>query len=73
MQALRLFLFVFSLIFYVHGVQSNSDYNKTVEYYTNVVIAGQKKAFNYELPTDASMYKGDLSEVLGKLNYNFLT
>lgn len=53
-------------MFYVYGVLSNSAYNKTVEYYTNVVIDGQEKAFNYELPTDASMYKGDLSQVLGK-------
>lgn len=52
----------------------HGTYNETVEYYTNVVTEGEQQALNYELPSDASFYKGDLSQVRSKFvsTYNCL-
>lgn len=54
------------LLSYVQSGYDGTHYNKTVDYYVKVVNEGQEIALNYELPTDASMYKGDLSQILGK-------
>lgn len=55
----------FYLICHVYGA-FHGNYNETVEYYTDVVTEGEEEALNYELPADASYYKGDLSRVRGK-------
>lgn len=56
---------LFYLLCHVYAV-FHGTYNETVEYYTHVVTEGQQEALNYELPSDASYYKGDLSQVRSK-------